>query len=320
MAAAVVAQERKGERGAAVAVPAIPSTGEFTPALAEFSGSQAGLAPSVITKLTAQWQDEHRAHMARDLSDRDYVYVWVDGVHFNVRLAEGLCCLVLVGVRLDGTKELVTIGDGYRESTESRADLLLDLMRRDMRAPVVAVGDGALGFWAALHEVWPETREQCEWVHKVASVLDALPRSAQPTAKKTLAEIRDAEGRNQSVAAAKHFDAEFRPKWPKAADKVRDDFDRLLTSYDLPRRALAAPEEFEPDRVDVLDRAATHDGHQGPGAKALAWRWPSGSSSPPRTAGGPSTGHTSSPSCAPAPRSGRGMLIENNPVEDRVAA
>ena len=159
------------------------STGDFAPALAEFFGSAAGLSPSVITRLTTQWQDEQRSFMARDLSDRDFVYVWVDGVHFNVRLEEDrLCCLVVVGVRLDGTKELVAIADGYRESTESWADLLRDLKRRGMRAPMLAVGDGALGFWAALREVWPETTEQRDWVHKAANTLDALPKSAQPTA------------------------------------------------------------------------------------------------------------------------------------------
>jgi putative transposase len=211
------------------------STGDFVPALTEFFGSSAGLSPSVITRLTAQWQDEHRAFMARDLSDRDYVYCWVDGVHFNVRLEQDrLCCLVIVGVRLDGTKELVALADGYRESTDSWANVLRDLRRRGMRPPVVAVGDGALGFWAALRDVWPETREQRDWVHKVANVLDALPKSIQPVAKKMLAEIRDAEDRSHADAAAKRFDAEFRPKWPKAADKIGDDLDVLLTFYDFP--------------------------------------------------------------------------------------
>ena len=211
------------------------STGDFAPALAEFFGSGAGLSPSVITRLTTQWQAEHRAFMERDLSDRDFVYCWVDGVHFNVRLEQDrLCCLVIVGVRLDGTKELVALADGYRESTDSWANLLRDLRRRGMRAPMIAVGDGALGFWAALRDVWPEAREQRDWVHKVANVLDALPKSIQPVAKKILAEIRDAEDRDHALAAAKRFDAEFRPKWPKAADKIRDDLDRLLTFYDFP--------------------------------------------------------------------------------------
>jgi len=211
------------------------STGDFTPALEGFFGHSAGLSPSVITRLTTRWQAEHRAFMERDLTDRDYVYCWVDGVHFNVRLNEDrLCCLVIVGVRPGGTKELVAIADGYRESTESWADLLRDLRRRGMRAPMIAVGDGALGFWAALRDVWPETAEQRCWVHKVANVLDALPKSVQPTAKKMLAEIRDAEDRNHALAAAKRFDAEFRSKWPKAADKVRDDLARLVSFYDFP--------------------------------------------------------------------------------------
>jgi putative transposase len=131
------------------------SSGDFAPALAGFFGSSAGLSASVISRLTTQWQAEQRAFGERDLADRDYVYVWADGVHFNVRLdEERLCCLVIVGVRVDGTKELVAITDGYRESIESWADLLRDLKRRGMRAPVLAVGDGALGFWGALREVF----------------------------------------------------------------------------------------------------------------------------------------------------------------------
>ena len=142
------------------------STGDFTPALREFFGSGAGLSASVVTRLTKQWQDDRAVFARRDLSDVDYVYVWADGIHFNVRLdEERLCALVIVGVRADGTKELVAIEDGYRESTESWADVLRDLKRRGMRAPVLAVGDGALGFWGALREVFPATGAQRCWVH-----------------------------------------------------------------------------------------------------------------------------------------------------------
>jgi putative transposase len=211
------------------------SSGDFVPALEGFFGSAAGLSASVITRLTTQWQDEHRAFSNQSLQDKDFVYVWVDGVHFNIRLEEArLCVLVMVGVRLDGTKELVAIRDGYRESKESWADLLRDLRRRGMTAPVLAIGDGALGFWAAVRDVWPETRHQRDWVHKVANVLDALPKSAQPTAKKMLAEIRDAEDRDHAVAAAKAFANEFGVKFPKAVAKVTDDLDVLLTFYDFP--------------------------------------------------------------------------------------
>ena len=211
------------------------SSGDFAPALAGFFGSAAGLSASVITRLTTQWQAEQRAFAERRLDDRDYVYVWADGVHFNVRLEEErLCCLVIVGERVDGTKELVAIADGYRESTESWADVLRDLKRRGMRAPCLAVGDGALGFWGALREVFPDTKAQRCWVHKVGNVLSALPKSAQPTARRMLAEIRDAEDRVHAVAAADAFAHDFGAKWPKAVAKVVDDLEVLLAFFDFP--------------------------------------------------------------------------------------
>ena len=211
------------------------STGDFVPALEEFFGSAAGLSSSVITRLTRQWQAERDAFMRRDLSGVDYVYVWVDGIHFNIRLEEErLCTLVVVGVRVDGTKELVALSDGYRESTDSWADLLRDLRSRGMRAPVVAVGDGALGFWAALRDVFPDTKTQRCWVHKVANVLAALPKSAHPTARRMLTEIRDAEDRDHAVRAAHAFAQEFGGKWPKAVAKIVDDLDALLVFYDFP--------------------------------------------------------------------------------------
>jgi transposase-like protein len=211
------------------------SSGDFAPALAGFFGSGAGLSASVITRLTTQWQAEQRAFAERDLRDRDFVYVWADGVHFNVRLEEDrLCCLVIVGVRVDGTKELVAIADGYRESTESWADVLRDLKRRGMRAPVLAVGDGALGFWGALREVFPATKAQRCWVHKVANVLSALPKSAQSGARRSLAEIRDAQDREHAVRAADAFAHEYGAKWPKAIAKIVDDLEVLLAFFDFP--------------------------------------------------------------------------------------
>lgn len=210
------------------------SSGDFTPALGEFFGS-AGLSASVITRLTKTWQDEQKLFQERSLADADYVYCWADGVHFNVRLEEErLCCLVIVGVRVDGTKELVAITDGHRESTGSWADLLRDAKRRGMRAPVVMVGDGALGMWSALGDVFPETRVQRCWVHKGANVLSALPKSAHPSAKKALAEIRDAEDRAHAKAAIKTFADAFGTKWPKAVAKIVDDAEVLLTFYDFP--------------------------------------------------------------------------------------
>src|SRR5262245_85102 len=142
------------------------STTDFEPALAEFFGSEAGLSASTIQRLTREWITEWTAFQQRDLSQVDYVYLWADGVHFNIRLEQDrLCCLVLIGVRGDGHKELIAVSDGYRESTESWSEVLRDLKRRGMRAPVLAIGDGALGFWGALREVFPDRREQRCWGH-----------------------------------------------------------------------------------------------------------------------------------------------------------
>jgi putative transposase len=211
------------------------SSKDFAPALEEFFGTAAGLSASVVTRLTTQWQEEAERFSRRSLADRDYVYVWADGVHFNVRLDEHrLCALVIVGVRADGTKELVSISDGIRESTESWADVLRDLRRRGMRAPMVAVGDGALGFWAALADVFPETRTQRCWVHKANNVLNALPKSAQPAARRAIAEIRDAEDREHAIEAIKNFERDYGAKWPKAVAKIVDDTDVLLTFFDFP--------------------------------------------------------------------------------------
>jgi putative transposase len=173
--------------------------------------------------------------MARDLSEVDYVYCWVDGVHFTVRLGDDdrLCVLVIVGVRTDGTKELVAIADGYRESTESWAELLRDCKRRGMRVPVLAVGDGALGFWAAARDVFPKTRWQRDWVHKVANILNALPASVQPAARRALREIWDAEDKAHAEAALESFVSDF-AKWPKAVAKLTKDREAVLAFYDFP--------------------------------------------------------------------------------------
>jgi putative transposase len=211
------------------------SSGDFVPALEGFFGAAAGLSASVITRLTTQWQAEREAFMVRSLADRDYVYVWADGVHFNVRLAEErLCTLVIIGVRTDGTKELVAVADGLRESTESWAELLRDLRRRGMQAPVVAVGDGALGLWAALRDVFPATHAQRCWVHKTANVLAALPKSVHAGARRALAEITGAEDREHAGQAVAQFATDYGAKWPKAVAKVTDDLEALLAFYDFP--------------------------------------------------------------------------------------
>ncbi|MGF7236132.1 MAG: IS256 family transposase [Frankia sp.] len=211
------------------------SGGDFVPALEQFLGSSAGLSAATVTRLTTIWRDDYRTFTERDLSGVDYVYLWADGIHVNVRLdEEKLCLLVLIGVRADGRKELVAIADGYRESTGSWADLLRDCARRGMSAPVLAVGDGALGFWGALREVFPQAKEQRCWFHKIGNVLSALPKSAHPGAKKALAEIYNAEDKTHAQRAATAFAQAYGAKFPKATGKITGDLEVLLAFYDYP--------------------------------------------------------------------------------------
>src|SRR5215468_3930296 len=245
------------------------SSGDFVPALGEFLGSAAGLSAAVITRLTEQWKAEQRAFAARDLSGADYVYLWADGIHVNIRLEEHkLCLLVMIGVRADGRKELVALADGYREATESWADLLRDCKRRGMRAPVLAVSDGALGFWGALREVFPETRQQRCWFHKIANVLAALPKSAHPGAKKALAEIWNAEDPDHARRAAAAFKLAYGAKFAKAVAKVTDDLDDLLAYYDYPAEHwihLRTTNPIESTFATVRHRSRIT---KGPGSKA----------------------------------------------------
>jgi transposase-like protein len=212
------------------------STGDFQEALPVLLGEEArGLSPTTITRLTATWQADYDAFRKRDLSDRDYVYVWADGVHFNIRLDdERLCTLVLVGARPDGTKEVIAVEDGFRESKESWLTLLRDLKSRGMRAPVVAVGDGALGFWAAVREVWPETREQRCWLHKMVNVMDKLPKSLQGKAKDALREMMYAENRAECETVMDKFIGEHQAKYEKATKCLETEREKLLTHFDFP--------------------------------------------------------------------------------------
>jgi putative transposase len=212
------------------------STGDFRPALESLLGEDAaGLSPTNIARLTACWEKEYADFRHRDLSGREYVYVWVDGVHFNIRLEDDrLCTLVMIGTRPDGEKELLAVEDGYRESAESWKTVLRDLKRRGMRPPVVAVGDGALGFWAAVRDVWPKTREQRDWFHKLGNILDKLPRRLQPRVKAALHEMMYAETREQAREAVTRFAGEYGPKYPKAVTTLEKDTDALLTFFDFP--------------------------------------------------------------------------------------
>jgi len=213
------------------------STGDFTEALQALLGPDApGLSATTITRLITTWQGEHETWSKRSLEDKQYVYVWADGVHFNVRLEEDRqCILVLMGATPEGRKELIAVSDGYRESEESWRELLLGCKQRGLKVdPKLATGDGALGFWKALRQVYPTTRAQRCWVHKTANVLDKLPKRVQPKAKEMLHEIWMAASRADAESAFDAFASMFEPKYPKAAECLTKDRDVLLTFYDFP--------------------------------------------------------------------------------------
>jgi transposase-like protein len=212
------------------------STGDFREALSALLGDgAAGLSAANITRLLSVWEEEYTRFQKRSLSDRDYVYIWADGVHFNIRLEEDrLCTLVILGARPDGTKELIAIEDGYRESEESWASVLRGLKRRGMRAPELAIGDGALGFWSAVRDVWPETREQRDWVHRMGNVLDKLPKRLQPKAKAALREMMRAESREACEKEMERFRGEYEAKYPKAVTALCKGKEKLLTYFDFP--------------------------------------------------------------------------------------
>jgi putative transposase len=212
------------------------STGDFSEALEMLLGSEAaGFSATTITRLLSVWQEEYKAWRKRSLAGKEYVYIWADGVYFNIRLEEDrLACLVVVGVLPDGRKEVIALEDGYRESTESWASVLRDLKRRGMKAPVLAVGDGNLGFWAALRDVFPETREQRCWKHKIANVLDKLPKRLQARAKAQLHEIMYAPDRESALEEIDVFQKEYDPRYAKAVETLVKDQDRMLTFFDFP--------------------------------------------------------------------------------------
>jgi len=213
------------------------STGDFRPALEQLLGEDAaGLSPSAISRLCKDWEAEHVRFCQRELRFHQYAYWFVDGVHVSIRLGEDdrLCLLVVIGVREDGTKELLAVEDGYRESTESWATVMRDLKARGANEPVLVVGDGALGTWAALRDVYPQARRQACWVHAIANVLDALPKRLQSDAKKLLHEIMEAPTRSDARQALERFRAQFDAKYPKALAKLDRDWAHLTAFYDFP--------------------------------------------------------------------------------------
>jgi len=213
------------------------STGDFRPALEQLLGEDAaGLSPSTISRLCKDWETERERFRTRSLRFHKYAYLFVDGVHVSVRLGEDdrLCLLVVIGVREDGVKELLAVEDGYRESTESWATVMRDLNNRGLNEPKLVIGDGALGTWAALRDVFPGARRQACWVHKIANVLDALPKRLQPTAKSLLHEMMESPSHREARATLERFRVEFDAKYPKAVAKLDKDWAHLTAFYDFP--------------------------------------------------------------------------------------
>ncbi len=211
------------------------STGDFSEALRALVGSPAGLSPATVCRLKAGWQQEWEAWQQRDLTGKRYVYFWVDGLHLNVRMEDAPCLLVVIGATADGHKELVAVEDGIRESEQSWKDLLLNLRRRGLTiGPDLATGDGALGFWKALPQVYDPTKGQRCWVHKTANVLNTLPKSLQAKAKAGLHAIWMAPTKAQADKAFDGFLQTYEAKYPKAADCLQKDRKALLTFYQFP--------------------------------------------------------------------------------------
>ena len=216
------------------------STGDFAEALQSLLGENAkGLSANVVVRLKEQWGGEYDEWNRRDLSDKKYVYIWADGIHAKVRLEDDAnkkqCILVVMGATADGKKELISVNDGYRESEQSWSEVLLSLKQRGLsESPKIAVGDGALGFWAALRKVFPDTVEQRCWVHKTANVLNVMPKSVQPKSKGDLHEIWQAETRANANKAFDHFLEKYDAKYPAACQCLRKDREQLLAFYDFP--------------------------------------------------------------------------------------
>lgn len=213
------------------------STGDFSEALEAILGKNAGgLSPTNIVRLKKVWEQEYDEWEKRDLSKKNYVYMWVDGIYSNVRLTDDRpCILVAIGALADGTKELITVKDGHRESKLSWKEVLQDLKRRNLpNGPKLAIGDGALGFWGALSEEYPETRQQRCWVHKTANILDKLPKSVQPSAKSLIHEMYMAPKKEDAIRAFRSFLETYEDRYPGACKCLKKDEDQLFTFYDFP--------------------------------------------------------------------------------------
>jgi transposase-like protein len=213
------------------------STGDFQQVLAPIFGEQAkNLSPGVISRLKADWENEYQAWSRSDLSRKHYIYWWADGIYLNARMEDASSCvLVIIGVTDKGVKELIAIEDGLRESKESWRNLLLSIKSRGLKvSPKLATGDGGMGFWAALSEIYPKTKHQRCWCHKVCNVLDKLPKGSRAQAKSKLQDIWMAESKDKAIDAINLFASMYKDKYPKAVECLLKDQDEMLEFYNFP--------------------------------------------------------------------------------------
>src|SRR3954454_25385667 len=247
------------------------STGDFSEALKAILGPDApNLSATTVTRLKAVREQDHEAWSKRSLAGKHYVHVWADGVHFNIRLEEGRqCILVLLGATAEGKKELIALADGYRESEQSWKELLLDCKARALEIePSLAIGDGALGFWKAIRQVWDTTREQRCWVHKMANILDKMPKGAQPKAKAALHEIYGAETKAEAEKAFDLFVKTYQAKYPKATECLEKDKVALLAFYDFPAEHWIHIRTTNPIESVFSTVRLRHDKTKGSGTRA----------------------------------------------------
>lgn len=213
------------------------STNDFQPCFEKLFGKETtGLSPTTITRIKSSWSEEMKQWSRRDLSNKTYCYLWVDGIHFNVRIGEErLCVLVVMGADASGKKELVSVEGGYRESTESWRDVLRSLKERGLSDPKLCIGDGALGFWNAVGDVFPTSKQQRCWVHRTANILDKMPKSVQPQAKELIHEMYQAETYQTAFESYERFISRYQDRYPRAISSLNKDSETLFSFYSFPK-------------------------------------------------------------------------------------
>ena len=265
------------------------STGDFKPALEGLLGEDAaGLSATTISRMCKEWEEHHARFSKRHLGFSRYAYLFMDGIHVQIRLGEDpkVCLLIVIGVREDGEKELLAVQDGYRESTESWAGVFRDMKRRGLNEPKLVIGDGALGAWAALRDVYPEAGEQRCWFHAAGNIIDCLPKRLQPRAKGLLSEIIEAPTRHDAKLALEVFREEYGAKYPKALSKLDRDWVQLTAFYDFPAEHWRLCGRRTRSRVRSRPSGYARGSLRAPARRPRRWRWPTSCWPPRRSAGG----------------------------------